>query len=111
DSSLTPALADTLETGALLFSAQLQSIPANNPDPVVNASQNLIYTVNTISAAGLAVFDVTAAQAFQSGAGGNIQFVNNAGATTILINVRGPNVVWQNGNMQSNFGANAANVI
>lgn len=115
NSSLTPSAVTHLETAMLAFSAQLAGYPANNADPVVNASNNLVFAINTISPDGLAVFDVTAMQAYQSGAGGDIDIVDNVGATTILINVRGATVNWGNGGMGKFFttqnGARNANIM
>ena len=110
-------LSDTAITSAVQnASTALATIAANNADPVVDGSSNLIFTASTKNANGLAIFDVTAAQVFaNSSVSGNIDFTNTTGATTILINVSGTSVNWTNGGQMGSFlpdhGANAAKVL
>lgn len=89
-------------------SAALAAIPANNSAPALDAGGNLYFRVNNKTAAGLAVFNVTASQAFNNG--NMIEFANTAGATTILVNVSGTSINWNQGNMGNFLGSYNGNI-
>ncbi|MCB0189610.1 MAG: choice-of-anchor A family protein, partial [Caldilineaceae bacterium] len=90
-------------------SASLASIPANNVDPAVNAGGNLMFNVASKTANGLAIFDITGAQLFNS-ANGVIEFTNSANATTILVNVSGSSMNWTHGNMGNWLTSYSSNI-
>ncbi|MCC6168297.1 MAG: choice-of-anchor A family protein [Caldilineaceae bacterium] len=109
DSSLSDAQITADMQGA---SAALAAIPANNNVPALDAGGNLYFRVTTKTAAGLAVFNVSAGDVFNRG--NMIEFANDAGATTILVNVSGASINWTQGNMgnfMTSYSPNIAKVI
>lgn len=106
DSSLSAAGITAYMQGA---SASLASIPANNVDPAVNAGGNLMFDVQSKTANGLAIFDITGSQLFNS-AGGVIEFSNSANAATILVNVSGSSMNWTHGNMGNWLTSYSSNI-
>jgi choice-of-anchor A domain-containing protein len=100
DPSLDPAATIATLTNA---SATLADIPANNAATIPSGQPGpLRFTVSAIDACGVAVFNVSAADVFSNP---NVQQIElqPGSASTILINVSGASVNWNQGNMVSSF--------
>ena len=107
-----PSLSDGWITNVMQnASMELAALPANNPAPTRQSNGQLRFNVTTKDSNGLAVFNVTASQVFEAKNINNlIEFNNTAGATTILVNVSGTSVNWNNTNMGNFLGSYNANI-
>jgi len=82
-------------------SAHFAAFSANNTATLVGNAMRL--TVNSVNDAGLAVFNVSGSTLFGNSSVAQIEVINNANASAILVNVTGSTVNWTNGNMVGAF--------
>src|SRR5690606_18096015 len=93
------------------LSAELADMGANNEDPQRQSNGQLLFRVTDKTPEGLAVFDVRGADVFGNKQINNmIEFNNQVGATTILVNVSGTSIDWNNTNMGNFLGSYNSNI-
>ncbi len=95
NASLTETLQGASRNLAQIASNNMATIPSGQPSA-------LRFTVTNVNSDGLAVFNVKAADVFSNSSVQQLELTPGS-AKTILINVSGSSVDWNNGNKVSNF--------
>jgi choice-of-anchor A domain-containing protein len=102
-----PLSKDAITVAFQNASLKLSQATANNTAAVENGNQ-LNFNVTNVDANGLAVFNIAANDSFNLGSIAQIEVKgNHSAANTILINVSGSTVNWNNGNMVGMLTSNA----